>query len=113
MLELVDVERPVQLCADNDTDDCSGKASKGKPPEDRSLYRAFLKVRDHRQNPRPQREQQIRANGLIGTDAEKDQQRRRDRAGTDAAVSSAGADDESDHNVLPVHRHLMASTWVT
>ena len=96
MLELVNVERAVQIGAHDDADDRSGEPPERKPPEHRSLDRSLLYVREHRDNPRYQRKEQVRANRLIGSDAQKDQQRRRNCAGADAAVRRASADDESD-----------------
>ena len=63
----------------------------------------LLDVGNHRDDSGHEREQQIGADRLIGAYAQKNEQRRRDSAGADAAVRGAGAHDESDEDEVPIH----------
>jgi hypothetical protein len=62
-------------------------------------------VRQHRDYFRAQRKEQVRADRGVGPDAEKNQQRRRDCAGADAALRHADTDDEADKNEAPINVH--------
>ncbi len=69
MFQLMDIEDAVQVRADCDADDCSGQTPERQAPEHGRLDVAPLDVRDHRNELRAQREEQIRPDRDVGAHA--------------------------------------------